>query len=156
LRFSFSSPMSRSVTVEVFKPASTPSPLLMTSRHGPSRKRRFQQHVYCSCLYVAMGTCLPSHCLDTVLHATVSTYCPSLHSLGNEVAWLNFHPQNNLFFFPQACSDTQLNSDGCLCLLTSLRNLNVTVKVNVMKACSEMFPLSGFTIDVSNHYQSYT
>jgi hypothetical protein len=35
--------------------------------HGPSRKHRFQNYFYCSCVSVAAVTCLSSRCLETAL-----------------------------------------------------------------------------------------
>jgi hypothetical protein len=50
--------------------------LLITLLHGPNGKRCFQQYLYCVRIR-CRGTCLPSRCLETAIHATIFT--PYLH-----------------------------------------------------------------------------
>jgi hypothetical protein len=44
---------------------------LVTPRHGPSRKHRFQQYIV-ACVSIAVGTCLQSRYLETALQATIT------------------------------------------------------------------------------------
>jgi hypothetical protein len=41
--------------------------------HGFSRKHRFQHTSIAACVSVAVETCLPSRCLATALHSTISS-----------------------------------------------------------------------------------
>jgi hypothetical protein len=50
--------------------------LVITSHHGPLRKYRFQQFLYCCGGYVAVATCLfRRRYLVTSLHVTVCKFC---------------------------------------------------------------------------------
>jgi hypothetical protein len=48
----------------------TPVPLLIISRHGPHRKRRFYITAFVS---VAAGTCFPSHCTEMATERTTES-----------------------------------------------------------------------------------
>jgi hypothetical protein len=54
--------------------------LLKTPLHGPNRKHRFQQYIYCCIESVSAGTCLPSYLETALVYLLISR---SLRSNGS-------------------------------------------------------------------------